>query len=60
MEVKALRHQALVESAKNTVLLSNGLDWSQPLHMNDLSPTKEKADPLPQPVYLLLQAAIAG
>lgn len=60
VQAKASGHQALVESAEGAVVLSDGLDWSHPLHMDHLSPTQEEADPLLQPVCLLLQAAIAG
>lgn len=60
MQAKASGHQALVEDAEGAVVFGDGLDWSQPLHVDHLSPTQEEADPLLQPVCLLLQAAIAG
>lgn len=60
MQAKASGHQALVERIEGAVVLCDGLDGSQPLHMDHLSSTQEKTDPLLQPVCLLLQAAIAG
>lgn len=60
MKVKALGHQAFVENAEGVVVLGNELDWSKPLQVDHLSPTQQKADPLLQPVGLLLQVAIAG
>lgn len=41
-------------------MLSYGLNWSQSVHVHHLGSTQEEADPLLQPVCLLLQAAIAG
>lgn len=49
-----------MEGAEGAVELCNGLDRSQPLHVDHLSSAQEEADPLLQPVRLLLQAAIAG
>lgn len=60
VQAKASGHQALVEGAEGAVVLGDGLDRPQPLHVDHLSPAQEKADPLLQPVRLLLQAAIAG
>lgn len=60
MQAKGAGHEAPVEGAQGAVVLSDGPDWSQPLHMDYMSSTQEKADPLLQPVCLLLQAAIAG
>lgn len=60
VQAKASGHQALVEGAEAAVVLADGLDRSQPLHVDHLSAPQEKADPLLEPVRLLLQAAIAG
>lgn len=49
-----------MEGAEGAVVLSNGLNWSQPLHVDHLSATQEETDPLLQPLSLLLQAAVAG
>lgn len=49
-----------MKGAEGAVVLGDGLNWSQPLHVDHLSATQEEADPLLQPVCLLLQAAIAG
>ena len=34
VQVKPLGHQVLVEGAEGAVVLSDWLDWSQPLHMD--------------------------
>lgn len=49
-----------MEGAEGAVVLGDGLDRSQPLQVDHLSSTQEEADPLLQPVRLLLQAAVAG
>lgn len=49
-----------MEEAQGAVVLCDGLNWSQYLLVDHLSPTQQEADPLLQPVGLLLQAAIAG
>lgn len=59
VQAKVLGHQAFVEGAKGAVVLGNRLNWSQPLHVDHLSSTQQEADPLLQPLCLLLQAAIA-
>lgn len=60
MQAKASGHQAFVEDAEGAVVFADGLYWSKLLQVDHLSPTQQKADPLLQPVCLLLQAAIAG
>lgn len=60
MQTQASRHQRLVEGVEGAVVLSDGLDRTQPLDVDDLGATQEKADPLLQPLCLLLQATIAG
>lgn len=60
VQTKPSGQQTLVEGVEGAVMFSDGLDWSQPLHVDYLSPTKEEADPLLQPLCLLLQATIAG
>lgn len=52
-------HQALVEGAERAEVLGDGLDQTQPLHVDHLSSSQEEADPFFQPVRLLLEAAVA-
>lgn len=60
MQVKLVGHQGLVERAEVTTVLNDRLDRSKPVQVFDLDSTQQKADPLLQPVCLLLQAAIDG
>lgn len=60
MQAKPLGHQVLVEDAEGVVVFSDGLDRSKPLQVGHLNPAQQKADPLLQPIRLLLQSAIAG
>lgn len=59
MQAEVTGHQAFVEGAEGAVVFGEGLYRSQPLHVDHLSPTQEVADPLFQPVRLLLQATVA-
>lgn len=60
MQVELVARQGLVEHAEVAAVLNDGLDRSKPLQVFDLDPTQLEADPLLQPVGLLLQAAIDG
>lgn len=60
MQVQLVGHQGLVEHAEFTAVLNDRLDRSKPFQVFDLDPTQQKANPLLQPVGLLLQAAIDG
>lgn len=60
VQPEASGHQALVEGAEGAVVLGQGLHRSQPLHVHHLGPPQEEADPLLQPVRLLLQPVVAG
>lgn len=60
MQVKLVGHQGLVEGAEVTTVLNDRLDRSKPVQVFDLDSTQQKANPLLQPVCLLLQAAIDG
>lgn len=60
VQTKPSGHQIHVECVEGAVVLVDGLDWPKPLHMDHLSPTQEEADPLRQPLCLLLQSVIVG
>lgn len=54
MQVELVGHQGLVEHAEVTAVLNDRLDWSKAFQVFDLDPTQQKANPLLQPVGLLL------
>lgn len=60
VQAKAAGQEILMKSVEGAVVLGNGLNWSQPLHVDHLSAAQQEADPVFQPVCLLLQAAIDG
>lgn len=58
VQVKRVAHQGLVEHAEVTAVLDDGLDRAEALQVHGLNPPQQQADPLLQPVRLLLQAAV--
>lgn len=53
-------HQVLMEGAKGAVVLGDGRDRSEPLQVDQPSSAQQDADPLLQPLRLLLQSEVAG